>query len=92
MVRRVQWSLHPQKAAPRRGKARMWSQRTPPRVAGMSIRVAINGLGRTGRCALRAAHVREAGIEIVAVNDLTDARTLGQLLLHDSVFGLFRER
>ena len=55
----------------------------------MSIRVAINGFGRTGRCALRAAHEREAGIEIVAVNDLTDPRTLGQLLLHDSVFGRF---
>jgi len=55
----------------------------------MAVRVAINGFGRTGRCTLRAAHARDADIEIVAVNDLADARTLGHLLRHDSVFGRF---
>src|ERR1700739_668072 len=55
----------------------------------MSIRVAINGFGRVGRCFLRAAHERADGVEIVAVNDLTDARTLAHLLSYDSVYGRF---
>jgi glyceraldehyde 3-phosphate dehydrogenase len=55
----------------------------------MAVRVAINGFGRTGRCTFRAAHGRDAEIEIVPVNDLVDARTLGHLLTHDSVFGRF---
>ena len=55
----------------------------------MSVRVAINGFGRTGRCTLRAAHERGADIEVVAVNDLMDAGTLAHLLRHDSVFGRF---
>src|SRR5579875_233321 len=55
----------------------------------MSVRVAINGFGRVGRCFLRAAHDHEAEVEIVAVNDLTDAAALAQLLRYDSVFGRF---
>ncbi len=55
----------------------------------MSTRVAINGFGRIGRNFLRAAHEREANIEIVAVNDVTDAATLAQLLAFDSVYGRF---
>jgi glyceraldehyde 3-phosphate dehydrogenase len=55
----------------------------------MSVRVAINGLGRVGRCFLRSAHQREADLEIVAVNDVTDAATLAALLRHDSVYGRF---
>jgi glyceraldehyde 3-phosphate dehydrogenase len=54
----------------------------------MPIRVAINGFGRIGRNVLRAA--RQAGatdIEFVAVNDLTDTKTLAHLLRHDSVHG-----
>ena len=38
----------------------------------MATRVAINGFGRTGRCTFRAAHERDAGIEIVAINDVMD--------------------
>jgi len=52
----------------------------------MPIRVAINGFGRIGRNVLRAA--KQAGatdIDFVAVNDLTDTKTLGHLLRHDSV-------
>jgi glyceraldehyde 3-phosphate dehydrogenase len=52
----------------------------------MPIRVAINGFGRIGRNVLRAA--KQAGatdLDFVAVNDLTDTRTLGHLLRHDSV-------
>ena len=55
----------------------------------MSTRVAINGFGRVGRALLRSAHESEAGIEIVAINDVTDAATLAALLRHDSVYGRF---
>jgi glyceraldehyde 3-phosphate dehydrogenase len=53
----------------------------------MSVRVGINGFGRIGRNVFRAAHERNADIEWVGVNDLTDARTLGHLLKYDSVLG-----
>jgi glyceraldehyde 3-phosphate dehydrogenase len=55
----------------------------------MPVRVAINGFGRVGRCVLRAAHERDADIEIVAINDLVDAASLAHLLKYDSVFGRF---
>jgi glyceraldehyde 3-phosphate dehydrogenase len=53
----------------------------------MSVRVGINGFGRIGRNVFRAAHERNADIEWVAVNDLTDAKTLGHLLKYDSILG-----
>jgi glyceraldehyde 3-phosphate dehydrogenase len=55
----------------------------------MAVRVGINGFGRIGRNAFRAAMSRsDAGqIEWVAVNDLTDAETLGHLLKYDSILG-----
>jgi glyceraldehyde 3-phosphate dehydrogenase len=53
----------------------------------MSVRVGINGFGRIGRNVFRAAHERNADIEWVGVNDLTDAKTLGHLLKYDSVLG-----
>ncbi|HZE05474.1 MAG TPA: glyceraldehyde 3-phosphate dehydrogenase NAD-binding domain-containing protein, partial [Solirubrobacteraceae bacterium] len=53
----------------------------------MSIRVAINGFGRVGRCFLRSAYRNEADIEVVAINDLVDAATLAHLLEYDSVYG-----
>jgi glyceraldehyde 3-phosphate dehydrogenase len=56
----------------------------------MSVRVAINGFGRVGRSFLRAAHEQTADIDVVAVNDLVEARTLAHLLKYDSVFGPFR--
>lgn len=52
------------------------------------IRVAINGFGRIGRMVLRAG-IDDSHIEFVAINDLTDAKTLAHLLKHDSVHGLF---
>ena len=55
----------------------------------MAVRVGINGFGRIGRNVFRAAHVSDADVEIVAVNDITDAGTLGHLLKYDSVFGNF---
>ncbi len=55
----------------------------------MSVRVGINGFGRIGRNFLRAARKRGADIDIVAVNDLTDAPTLAHLLKYDSVHGVW---
>src|SRR5919112_4131918 len=55
----------------------------------MAVRVGINGFGRIGRNVFRAAHASSADVEIVAVNDITDAGTLGHLLKYDSVFGRF---
>jgi glyceraldehyde 3-phosphate dehydrogenase len=56
----------------------------------MAIRVGINGFGRIGRNVLRAA-LGESGLEFVAVNDITDAKTLAHLLKHDSVHGTLAE-
>jgi len=53
----------------------------------MSVRVGINGFGRIGRNVFRAAQERNADIEWVAVNDLTDAKTLAHLLKYDSTLG-----
>jgi len=55
----------------------------------MPTRVGINGFGRIGRNFLRAA-CGDAALEIVAVNDITDAKTLGHLLKYDSVHGAFK--
>jgi glyceraldehyde 3-phosphate dehydrogenase len=55
----------------------------------MAVRVGINGFGRIGRNVFRAAHESDADIEVVAVNDITDAGTLAHLLKYDSVFGPF---
>ncbi|MEM2904390.1 MAG: type I glyceraldehyde-3-phosphate dehydrogenase [Candidatus Bathyarchaeia archaeon] len=51
------------------------------------IKVGINGFGRIGRLLYRAAVERGADIDFVAVNDITDARTLAHLLKYDSVHG-----
>jgi len=55
----------------------------------MSVRVGINGFGRIGRNFFRAARKRGADVEIVAVNDLGDAKTMAHLLKYDSVLGPF---
>jgi glyceraldehyde 3-phosphate dehydrogenase len=55
----------------------------------MTVRVGINGFGRTGRALLRAALGRDIGLEVVAVNDLADPEALGRLLQRDSVFGRY---
>jgi len=54
----------------------------------MALRVAVNGFGRIGRCVLRAA-AQTQEFEFVAINDLTDAKTLAHLLKYDSVHGKF---
>jgi glyceraldehyde 3-phosphate dehydrogenase len=52
----------------------------------MTTRIGINGFGRIGRDFLRAVRTR-GDLEVVAVNDLTDPRTLAHLLTYDSTFG-----
>src|SRR3954452_16832261 len=57
----------------------------------MPIRIGINGFGRIGRNVLRAAKaMRVSDLDFVAVNDLTDTRTLAHLLKYDSVHGHFQ--
>jgi glyceraldehyde 3-phosphate dehydrogenase len=53
----------------------------------MATRIGINGFGRIGRNFFRAALAQHSGLEIAAVNDLTDARMLANLLKYDSVAG-----
>ena len=54
----------------------------------MSTRIAINGFGRIGRNAFKIAFDRD-DVEVVAVNDLTDTKTLAHLLKHDSSYGTY---
>ena len=54
----------------------------------MSLRVGINGFGRIGRLVFKAAQ-NDPDIEVVAINDLTDAKTLAHLLKYDSVHGRY---
>ena len=53
----------------------------------MAVRVGINGFGRIGRNFFRAQLERESDLEIVALNDLGDARTMAHLLKYDSTLG-----
>jgi glyceraldehyde 3-phosphate dehydrogenase len=55
----------------------------------MAVRVAINGFGRTGRAAFRAACESGADIEWVAINDVAEPAMLAHLLKHDTVYGRF---
>ena len=55
----------------------------------MSVRVGINGFGRTGRATFRSAHERGAAIEWAGINDVMDIEMLAHLLRHDSVYGPF---
>jgi glyceraldehyde 3-phosphate dehydrogenase len=55
----------------------------------MPVRVGINGFGRIGRNVFRAAQAANADIEWVAANDLTDSKTLAQLLKYDSMLGRY---
>ena len=55
----------------------------------MGIRVGINGFGRIGRNFFRAQHALGSDLEIVALNDLGDAKTMAHLLRYDSNLGPF---
>jgi glyceraldehyde 3-phosphate dehydrogenase len=61
----------------------------------MATKIAINGFGRIGRCIVRALHERKVSgndLEIVAINDLTDAKTLAHLYNYDTVHGRAEQR
>jgi glyceraldehyde 3-phosphate dehydrogenase len=55
----------------------------------MALKAGINGFGRIGRNVFRAAHARGEDIDWVGVNDITDTKTLAQLLKYDSILGPF---
>ena len=57
----------------------------------MAIRIGINGFGRIGRMAFRAM-LGKKEVEVVAVNDITDAKTLAHLLKHDSIHGSLKHQ
>lgn len=57
----------------------------------MAIKVAINGFGRIGRLVLKAGY-KNPNIEFVAINDLTDKKTLAHLLKYDSAHGRFPDK
>jgi glyceraldehyde 3-phosphate dehydrogenase len=54
------------------------------------IKVAINGFGRIGRNAFKILNERKDA-EVVAINDITDAKTLAHLLKHDSTYGTYEK-
>jgi glyceraldehyde 3-phosphate dehydrogenase len=58
----------------------------------MAVRVGINGFGRIGRNFFRAALKQGADIDLVAINDLGDTKTMAHLLRYDSVLGPLEER
>jgi glyceraldehyde 3-phosphate dehydrogenase len=55
------------------------------------MKIAINGFGRIGRAALKIA-IEKKGVQIVAINDLTDTRTLAYMLRFDSVYGRYHKK
>ena len=57
----------------------------------MSIKIAINGFGRIGRPTFRRILDNHPDLEVVAINDLTDAKTLAHLLRYDSIYGIYKK-
>jgi glyceraldehyde 3-phosphate dehydrogenase len=57
----------------------------------MAVRVAINGFGRIGRPVLKRIIENHKDLEVVAINDLTDAKTLAHLLKYDSIYGIYQK-
>jgi len=54
------------------------------------IKIAINGFGRIGRPALKRIIDNHSDLEILAINDLTDSKTLAHLLKYDSLYGIYK--
>ncbi len=55
----------------------------------MATKIAINGFGRIGRQVFKHIENNHPGLEVVAINDLTDTKTLAHLLRHDSTYGAY---
>lgn len=58
----------------------------------MSTKIAINGFGRIGRLVFRQILDNHSNLEVVAINDLTDPKTLAHLLRYDSVYGIYKRQ
>ncbi len=58
----------------------------------MSIKIAINGFGRIGRPTFRRIIENHPDLSVVAINDLTDTKTLAHLLKYDSVYGVYQKK
>jgi glyceraldehyde 3-phosphate dehydrogenase len=58
----------------------------------MAIKIAINGFGRIGRPVFRRILDNHPGLEVVAINDLTDNKTLNHLLKYDSIYGRYDKK
>jgi len=56
------------------------------------MNIAINGFGRIGRAVLKAILEKKSNLQIVAINDLTDTKTLAHLLKYDSCYGIYDKR
>ena len=56
------------------------------------IKIAINGFGRIGRQVFKRILEKRLALEVVAINDLTDSKTLSHLLRYDSVYGIFGKK
>lgn len=57
----------------------------------MAKKIAINGFGRIGRAVLKVLLNKKSKVEVVAINDLTDAKTLAHLLKYDSAYGVYNK-
>ena len=57
----------------------------------MPIKIAINGLGRIGRPTFRRILDNHPDLEVLAINDLTDTKTLAHLLRYDSIYGIYQK-
>jgi len=55
------------------------------------IKIAISGFGRTGRATFRRILDNHSGLEMAAINDLTDSKTLAHLLQYDSIYGIYKK-
>lgn len=58
----------------------------------MPIKIAINGFGRIGRPVFRVILDEHPDLEVVAINDLTDTKTLAHLLKYDSLYGIYNKQ
>src|SRR5438477_68768 len=71
----------------RRPPSEAWADRFLKEFLPMAVRVGINGFGRIGRMVFRAMLERPGEFDVVAVNDLTEPKSLATLLKYDSVHG-----
>jgi glyceraldehyde 3-phosphate dehydrogenase len=57
----------------------------------MSVKIAINGFGRIGRATFKNLFKDQSNLEVIAINDLTDPKTIAHLLKYDSIYGVYRK-